>query len=286
MTQVKASSAFETRASLMENDRLDLTKEHNRVLLTRNTMSHFKVLTLNIHKGFSVGNRRFTLEKIRRRLRETGSNIVFLQEVTGENEIHRDAISDWPENNQFEYLADSVWDHFAYGKNAIYQHGHHGNAILSELPFTSWNNVNVSTLSFSQRGILHGILENDVHLLCVHFGLFERERKLQIKQLINHINTNIPDSAPLIIAGDFNDWRKTSHKQLVQELGLEEASMQHHNQLAKTFPAFLPCLRMDRIYLRGFKVCHVEIMDHSSWRSISDHCAIVAELQLESQIAK
>ena len=246
-------------------------------------MSNFKVLTLNIHKGFSAGNRRFTLEKIRRCLRETGSNIVFLQEVTGENELHRDTISDWPEKNQFEYLADSVWDHFAYGKNAIYQHGHHGDAILSELPFTSWNNMNVSALSFSQRGILHGILENNIHLLCVHFGLFERERKLQVKQLIGHINNEIPDSAPLILAGDFDDWRKTSHTQLAVELGLEEASLNHRGKLAKTFPAFLPLLRMDRIYLRGFKVCNVEIMDNSSWRTISDHCAVVAELKLEGQ---
>jgi endonuclease/exonuclease/phosphatase family metal-dependent hydrolase len=249
-------------------------------------MNNFKVLTLNIHKGFSAGNRRFTLERIRHRLRETGSNIVFLQEVTGENEIHRESISDWPDKNQFEYLADSVWDHFAYGKNAIYQHGHHGNAILSELPFASWNNLNVSTLSFSPRGILHGVLENNVHLLCVHFGLFEKERKQQIAQLISHINSDIPDSAPLILAGDFNDWRGTSHAQLIQETGLEEASMQYQNKLAKTFPAFLPCLTMDRIYLRGFNVNHVEIMDHSSWRSISDHCAIVAELQLKQQIAQ
>lgn len=233
-----------------------------------------------------MGNRRFTLEKIRSCLRETGSNIVFLQEVTGENFIHRETISDWPENNQFEYLADSVWDHFAYGKNAIYQHGHHGNAILSELPFTSWDNVNVSNLSFSQRGMLHGILENNVHLLCVHFGLFERERKKQVEQLIKHINTEIPDSAPLIIAGDFNDWRKTSHKQLTQEAGIEEASMILQNKLARTFPAFLPCLAMDRIYLRGFNVQHVEIMDHSSWRSVSDHCAVVAQLQLKNQFVQ
>ena len=44
---------------------------------------------------------------------------------------------------QFEFLADSIWSHYAYGKNAIYQHGHHGNAILSELPFAISNNVDV-----------------------------------------------------------------------------------------------------------------------------------------------
>ena len=139
------------------------------------SMDTFKVLSLNIHKGFSLNNRRFTLDKIRSELRATGSNIVFLQEVIGEHEKHRQSVEGWPESNQFEFLADSVWDHYAYGKNAIYQHGHHGNAILSELPFETSNNIDVSLLSFSQRGILHGILQNQVHVLCVHFGLLERE---------------------------------------------------------------------------------------------------------------
>ena len=77
----------------------------------------------------------------------------------------KDAIPNWSDNNQFEFLADSIWDHFAYGKNAIYQHGHHGNAILSEIPFNRLHNLDVSTMRISQRGILHGQLENGTHLL-------------------------------------------------------------------------------------------------------------------------
>ena len=247
-------------------------------------MRDFKVLTLNIHKGFSMGNRRFTLDKIRNCLRESGSNIVFLQEVIGEHEMHRNSISEWPENNQFEFLADSVWDHFAYGKNAIYQHGHHGNAILSELPFAVSNNVDVSLMSFSQRGILHGLLENNIHLLCVHLGLFERERRSQVRKLTDYINSSIPSSAPLIIAGDFNDWRKTVHKRLTSDFGLREACELHQNKLARTFPAMLPLLPMDRIYLRGFNVNGIEVMTNSSWKSLSDHCAVIADLTLNGSL--
>jgi endonuclease/exonuclease/phosphatase family metal-dependent hydrolase len=245
-------------------------------------MHEFKVLTLNIHKGFSMGNRRFTLEKIRSSLRETGSNIVFLQEVIGENELHKEAIADWPEQNQFEFLADTVWDHFAYGKNAIYQHGHHGNAILSELPFADANNLDVSLMRFSQRGILHGLLDNNIHLLCVHLGLFERERRRQVSKLIEYIESSIPATDPLILAGDFNDWRKQVHKLLTQDVGLHEAFEQHRRKLAKTFPAMLPLLPMDRIYHRGFTVNSTQVMAHSSWRTLSDHCALVANLRLDS----
>ena len=247
-------------------------------------MQNFKVLTLNIHKGFSTGNRRFTLNSIRNSLRETGSNLVFLQEVIGENERHREKFDDWPETNQFEYLADTVWDHYAYGKNAIYQHGHHGNAILSELPFASFDNIDISTMNISQRGILHGQLTTGVHLLCVHLGLFEKERQIQIQRLIRYICDTIPASDPLILAGDFNDWRRRGHKQLVEQCQLEEASEVIHSKLSPTYPAFFPLLPMDRIYLRGFTVHRHEVLADSSWRRLSDHCAMICELSLRETL--
>lgn len=245
-------------------------------------MRDFKVLTLNIHKGFSMSNRRFTLEKIRENLRETGSNLVFLQEVIGENERHREAITGWPETNQFEYLADTVWSHYAYGKNAIYQHGHHGNAILSELPFEEYQNTDISLHSFSQRGILHGVLENEVHLLCVHLGLFEHERRHQVRQLISHIEEKIPPAAPLLLAGDFNDWRRSAHKRLKQACGFIEASEFIRNRLANSYPAMMPMLPMDRIYTRGFEIKSLEVLRNSAWRQLSDHCPMLATLDLRA----
>jgi len=245
-------------------------------------MNDFKVLTLNIHKGYSMSKRHFTLDKIKQCLKLSRSNIVFLQEVIGDNERQKDAIPNWSDNNQFEFLADSIWDHFAYGKNAIYEHGHHGNAILSEIPFNRLNNLDVSTMRISQRGILHGQLENGVHLLCTHLGLFKSERRSQIQQLIEYVKTNVGATEPLIIAGDFNDWRRKAHFQLCHELDLVEVYQAQHGHVASTFPAMLPTLTMDRIYVRGFKVSSVNVMTSRDWRSISDHCALTADIRLSS----
>lgn len=139
----------------------------------------FRILTLNIHKGFAVGPKRLVLSHIREMLRASKANLVFLQEVVGDNTKHRKKLRHWPEETQLEYLADTVWSHHAYGKNAIYQHGHHGNAILSENPFINWDNIDASFVNFSQRGFLHGTVADNVHLICIHLGLFERERKMQ-----------------------------------------------------------------------------------------------------------
>lgn len=243
-------------------------------------MGSIKVLTLNIHKGFSSGNLKFTLGQIRENLRNSGCSLVFLQEVIGENEKHRSKIAQWPEENQFEYLADSVWSHYAYGKNAIYQHGHHGNAILSELPIVRWNNEDISLMSFSQRGILHGELDNGVHLLCIHMGLFEKERQHQTAKLRHYIERCIPRDAPLILCGDFNDWRKTVHKNILSSTDLNEAYETRHGKLAKSYPSIMPSMPMDRIYYRGFSVKDCQLKREQTWRALSDHCAITAELEI------
>jgi len=80
----------------------------------------FRLCSYNIHKGFSSLNNRFVLNEIRHAIRLLNSDIVLLQEVMGED-IHPDARR---QDNQFEFLADSVWSHHAYGKNAIYSKGH------------------------------------------------------------------------------------------------------------------------------------------------------------------
>lgn len=227
-----------------------------------------------------MSNWRFTLEKIRSCMRESEANVVFLQEVVGENFKHRKKIADWPESNQLEYLADSVWDHFAYGKNAIYQNGHHGNAILSEIPFLESQNIDLSCLSFSQRGVLHGLTSENVNLLCVHMGLFEKERRLQTRQLVEYVKNNIPDDAPLILAGDFNDWRFRSHRYLLESLSLSEVHLDIHGVLAKTYPARFPVLKMDRIYQRGFRVKESHLLNGKGWREMSDHCGLLSELEL------
>lgn len=46
-----------------------------------------KVLTYNIHKGFSATNLRFILHEIKSSLRHINADIVFLQEVQGERTI-------------------------------------------------------------------------------------------------------------------------------------------------------------------------------------------------------
>jgi len=239
-----------------------------------------RVLSYNIHKGFSFGNTRYLLDEMRHSMRLMKADLVFLQEVVGDNTRNHRSINNW-ESQQFEFLADEVWPHYAYGKNAIYSHGHHGNAILSQFPFETFDNIDVSHIPTSQRGILIGKINHEcfpdgINLVCLHFGLLAFERRRQIAMLCEKIEASLPSDAPLIIAGDFNDWRSDSDITL-KALGLKEAFSQRHGHLALTFPARFPMFAMDRIYYRNLELVYAEVLSGHPWNELSDHCALYAE---------
>ena len=93
-----------------------------------------RLVTYNIHKGFSQFNRHLMVHELREQLRILGADIVFLQEVQGDHNLHAALVDGWPAEPQHDFLAADVWQSTAYASNVVYDHGHHGNAILSRFP--------------------------------------------------------------------------------------------------------------------------------------------------------
>ena len=223
------------------------------------------------------------VHELRDSLRTLGADIIFLQEVVGHHEGHAARFENWPGRPQHEFLADSVWADFAYGKNAIYDEGHHGNAILSRYPIVRWDNEDISAHSFESRGMLHceisvpGWQEN-LHCVCVHMGLFKRGQRRQLLALERRIEQLVPPQAPLVIAGDFNDWREIASQVLVERLNLTEAFELTGGRAARSYPSALPLFRLDRIYVRGFHVENAQVHQGHPWSKISDHAVLSARM--------
>ncbi len=183
-----------------------------------------------------------------------------------------------------EFLADAYWLDWHYGINAVYPKGHHGNAILSRYPLNKGLNYDLSAYRFERRGALHSVFEKkrlnggmqSIHCFSIHLTLFEHGRKRQITQLIDEISY-LAHSAPVIIAGDFNDWRN-SLGPLMASYGFQEVFETLCGKPARTYPAFQPLLRMDRIYVRGLSARSARTLDH--WANLSDHIGLLAELDL------
>src|SRR5690606_37990335 len=113
-------------------------------MTTQDTSITFTELTVNTHKGFTFFNSRLILHELRNAIRATQAYIVFLQEVLGSHERHASRLARWPATSQYEFLADSIWGDYAYGRNAVYSYGDHGNALVSKFPISRYDNVDVS----------------------------------------------------------------------------------------------------------------------------------------------
>lgn len=243
----------------------------------------FRILTLNTHKGFTSFNRRFILHELRDAIRVVSADVVFLQEVLGDHSEHPTRHEKWPPTPQYEFLADSIWQHFSYGRNAVYPDGHHGNAMLSKFPIVRYQNIDVSVEGPERRGLLHCVMkppndDREIHAVCTHLGLMESHRAKQLDLLCELVHS-VPNDAPLVIAGDFNDWRGRADGVLSRCAGLTEAFSRIGGKPARTFPARFPLLRLDRVYVRNARVKGQAVLSERPWSHLSDHAALTVEIE-------
>jgi endonuclease/exonuclease/phosphatase family metal-dependent hydrolase len=245
----------------------------------------FTVATYNIHKGFTQLKRRMVIHELREKLHGLAVDVLFLQEVLGVHRRHAGRYRDWPGKPQHEFIAGTVWREVAYGRTAVTRHGHHGNAILSRFPIVAQAYQDISAHVFENRGLLHCVIQlrrdlPAMHCINVHLGLFERGRRWQIHALTERIREAVPAEAPLIVAGDFNDWRRKADRTLQKDLGVAEVFGTARGRPARTYPAVLPVFRLDRIYARGLRVVAVDVHYAYPLERLSDHAALAATFEL------
>jgi endonuclease/exonuclease/phosphatase family metal-dependent hydrolase len=266
-----------------------------------------RVATYNIHKGVMGLRKQSRIHDLRVALNTIDADIVFLQEVQERNErLARRA--GFPKGTQLDVLCTGGYLHRAYGMNAVYPHGHHGNAIVSRHAIGQYLNHDISDHALERRGMLHAVSQlktrrgtREIHLINTHFGLIKRSRVRQAEFLIDFVRSEVPAGALLIVAGDFNDWQRGVDEVLHRELDVFEASAEYNRraqrrgrlerllpwkngssrpQVARTYPSVMPWLSLDRIYVRGFKVHEVRVPKGIEWSQRSDHMPLIADLEV------
>lgn len=239
-----------------------------------------RVLTYNIHKGMDARAHKSGLRALRQAVHNLACDVAFLQEVVGAHWREEHA----GDEHQAHFLAGRQWPYVVYESTRARRSGHYGNAILSRTPVLQWSDVDVSTNPFERRKLIHSVLAwpspgRRLHAVCVHLGLFERGRRRQIARICELVRERVPDDEPLVVAGDFNDWRGSASRMLREACGLIEAHEAVSGGPALTFPARFPLLTLDRIYVRGLTVEGVERPHGREWHALSDHAPLVARLR-------
>lgn len=244
-----------------------------------------RVATYNIHKGVrGVGPaKRLEIHNLGLGVEALDADLVFLQEVRLFHALHARQFDrssfGWPDRGQAEFLAPEGYE-VAYRTNCVTRHGEHGNALLSRWPMGEIGHHDVSDHRFEQRGLLHVPVrwqDLTVHAVVAHFGLIHSSRVRQVQRLAEFIEANVPADAPLVVAGDFNDWSEKLDGPMTQ-IGLDRARPERGAD-RPTFPSRVPVFQLDRIYLRRMRCLSTFVPRGTAWARMSDHLPLVAEIE-------
>jgi endonuclease/exonuclease/phosphatase family metal-dependent hydrolase len=248
------------------------------------------VASYNIHKGMSPFNLQLSVGGARSRMASLQPDVMFLQEVQGAHARRARRFAEYPHSGQHEFFAELEGYTALYAVSRQTRSGHHGNAIVARHRVVSHGFVDISHHRLEGRTLLHAVLDigdnfPHLHCVCVHLGLFARSRRAQLRWIAEALAERVPDGAPLILAGDFNDWRHEASDYLSDEMGLTEVFEYTHGRPARSFPAMLPMMTLDRIYARGLGVKDAQVVHGAEWLALSDHAPLVATLVMPARLA-
>jgi endonuclease/exonuclease/phosphatase family metal-dependent hydrolase len=169
--------------------------------------------------------------------------------------------------------------------------GRYGNATLSRFPILRERNIDltIGTLR-KRRGCQHTSVlvregEPPFEVFNLHLGLSAWERRRQIEVLVRSSEfTRVQDHTPVLVGGDFNDWRSLLRPAFTNGLGFRSATDSRRfgaERAMPTYPSFSPQGALDRLYFRGpldllsARRCRLQIS-----RVASDHLPVIAEFRL------
>jgi endonuclease/exonuclease/phosphatase family metal-dependent hydrolase len=239
-------------------------------------MAKFRIATYNIHKARGLDGRT-RVERVAGVLSELDADIVALQEVVN---YQGQAVED----HQAAYLATQLGYVHAIGETRKHRGGTYGNVTLTRFEFRSVRHVDLTVSGREERGVLRTDIclgHHLVHIFNVHLGTAHRERKKQAVRLMDEdLLRAIDVSGPRIVLGDFNEW---THGLVTRTLSAEFhlTDLRSHLARTRTYPAILPFLHLDHIYLdHHFKIDKARF--HRSRLSLvtSDHLPLLADMSL------
>ena len=149
-----------------------------------------------------------------------------------------------------------------------------GNALLTRHPIVDVHRIDLSIERREPRGALVATVNVGgalVHVLAAHLGLRVRERRFQVAQILDYLDS--VRNSLFVVLGDFNDWlpgRSVVHV-LDHRLG--------HPPRPASFPVFWPLVALDRIWVHPAHVLQ-RIFTHvtATARVASDHLPVVADI--------
>ncbi|MCF8052080.1 MAG: endonuclease/exonuclease/phosphatase family protein [Desulfobacterales bacterium] len=241
-----------------------------------------KVATYNIHSCIDTA-RAVDMEKIAEVIKETGADVVALQEVD----------ADKPRTggvDQAKWLAERLgMDHFFYpvvrsGKEK------YGLAVLSLLPMEKVKFERLLAPAAKKPREVRGAMwirlktaAGSVNLINTHLGLRAGERRIQIGKLLGDSWLGaVNKKQPSIFCGDFNAGRRSYvYRRVCKRFSDVQRLRGGPASPRPTFLSFYPIWCLDHIFVSDhFSLLRMEVPSTRLARRASDHLPVFAELAL------
>lgn len=228
-----------------------------------------RIATYNIHKSVGLDRKR-NPKRILDVLNEVDADLVFLQEVDRRTGKRETTISSALLSEHTDYQAAEI---------NIREHslGWHGNVILARKNIQIKKAWRIELPTLEPRGaVAADIVVDNITIRCVgaHLGLVPQTRNMQVKKIVEELDRQ-PLQSPVIVAGDFNEWRKT--KGCIRHFGDGFLALDPK----PSFYSALPFMALDRIVISS-EINRIDDAVHISENSkmASDHLPIWADLLL------
>ncbi len=237
------------------------------------TTRTLRIATYNVHSCVGT-DRRHDPGRVARVVEELDADFVALQEFRYPADVALEARTPTVLTTLERY-------DFALGPTRARDEHAFGNVLLSRHPIRDLFRVDLSRHRREPRGALAVTIDvgsAQLHVIATHLGLRFSERRYQVRQLLEHIETRAPEA--LVVLGDFNDWlpgRSVAHV-LDAELGRAAR--------ARSFPSWCPVLALDRVWVRPqHMLAAVRAHRSALARRASDHLPVVATLTIPAPVA-
>jgi endonuclease/exonuclease/phosphatase family metal-dependent hydrolase len=225
--------------------------------------STVRIMTWNIH-GTVGANPRFDLAAAVALIQRWDADIVALQEVDSRRAMACGS-------NPFAVLLAALGTHGIDAKSITTADGEYGQMLISRWPIAT---SEIHDLSYPEREPRRAVRAEittplgPVRIIATHLGLAIRERRSQAKALIDIAGGS---TMTTIVVGDFNDWFWPGSVR--SALSRELPGYTRY----RSFPSWLPLLRLDRVYCRPATALIRSYIDVTA-RACSDHLAVIADV--------
>lgn len=239
-------------------------------------MRSVRIATYNVHKCQGMDGRTRP-ERIARVLEEINADVIGLQEVWS---IHGHRA----EADQAGYIAEALGMHYIHAEARKLHGGVYGNAMLSRFPVEQHGKMDITHVGREERCVLRADIPVEayrLHVFNLHLGTGFFERRFQARALMEHHLLRAPDlTGHRVVMGDLNEWTRGLVTRTLSD-EFRRVDLEAPIFRRRTYPALLPFLHLDYIYLEN----SLRVKDaffHTSRLALvaSDHLPLVADVAL------